>query len=491
MAKTNRSKASERIIGNGEVTPIQVAFLVDRYLCDNRFSKTRSLFRSEASSLISNSPVREVPNSLLPLNEILNEYIFLKKEKMMIDQEKSKLDQEKSRVQNLLNGMQDVMNAYNSTAVATPPPPPAIAAVAPTDNQLVTASTSKQNNFGVSSSGCTVYNTANVIMPVSLPGNKRVGSFTAPCLSQSITKKRKSPEVSLGAPSVSRKGMKKLTQADKVANYLTFQTSSETKMPVNNGVASKSSDLMPSVAKCLFNKPDMLSPPTSSACPRTPQKQASNQSDRSVSPQQEVTPTNCTIVTKERITVSPLKEIGSYTVERSHMVSSFSPVKSNLKMSTKRDHVKGRLNFDDTEATMHLDAPVTADMVSTSSSGSEAEADLFDIDFSNIDLLSEDFSFSELLVDFDLGCEEMPDPCLPQPSNFHIESASGSSPESRNTNQESDQVVSEYTSTVTEMTQGKDMNTQGSDSMTTVKSITKCLRILSPAKNCRQRATID
>ncbi|EOA27009.1 hypothetical protein CARUB_v10023104mg [Capsella rubella] len=485
MAKSNRPKASERMIGNGEVTPIQVAFLVDRYLCDNRFLKTRSLFRSEASSLISNSPVREVPNTLIPLNEILNEYIRLKKEKMVMDQEKAKLDQEKTRVQNLLNGMQDVMNAYNSTAAAAPPPPPAIMAAAPTDIQVV-ASTSKQNNIGVSSSGCTVYNTANV-RPVSLPGNKRVGSFTAPCITQSTNKKRKSPEISLGAPSVSRKGMKKLPEADKVTNYLAFQTSSQTQTPVSNGVANKSS---PSVAKCLFDKSDM-SPPTNSACPRTPQKQASDQSDRPITPQEEVTPTNCTIVTKERITVSPLKQIGSYTVERSHMVSSFSPVKSNLKLSSKRDHVKGRLNFDDTETTMHLDAPATADMVSTSSSGSEAEADLFDIDFSNIDLLSEDFSFSELLVDFDLGCEGMSDPCLPQPSNFHIESASGSSPESRNTNLEPDQVVSEYTSTVTEMIQGKDMNTQGSDSMTTVKSITKCLRILSPAKNCRQRATMD
>lgn len=60
MTKPNRSKNAGRIIGKGEVTPIQVAFLVDRYLCDNRFSKTRSLFRSEASSLISNSPVRDV-----------------------------------------------------------------------------------------------------------------------------------------------------------------------------------------------------------------------------------------------------------------------------------------------------------------------------------------------------------------------------------------------------------------------------------------------
>ncbi|KAG7643495.1 hypothetical protein ISN44_As02g032990 [Arabidopsis suecica] len=469
MARSNRSKTSERIIGNGEVTPIQVAFLVDRYLCDNRFSKTRSLFRSEASSLISNSPVREVPNSLLPLNEILNEYIRLKKEKIVMDQEKSKLDQEKTRVQNLLNGMQDVMNAYNSSTAAAPPPPPVITSAAPMDKQVV-ASTSKQNNFGVSSSGCTVYNTQNA-MTVSLPGNKRVGNFTGPCITQSITKKRKSPEVSVGAPSVSRKGMKKIPQA---ANYLTFQTPSEMQTPLNNGVATnESSDLTSSVAKCLFDKSG-TSPPSNSTCPRTPQQKVSPQSDK------EVTPTNCTIVTKERITVSPLKQIASYTVERSHTVSSFSPVKSNLKMSSKRDHVKGRLNFDDTEATMHLDAPATVDMVSTSSSGSEAEADLFDIDFSNIDLLSEDFSFSELLFDFDIGCEEMSNHSLPQPSNFHIETASGSSPESRNTNLEPDQVVSEYTSTVTEMIQGKDMNTQGSDSMTTVKSITKCLRILSP-----------
>ncbi|KAG2289800.1 hypothetical protein Bca52824_049404 [Brassica carinata] len=46
---SNRSKSGERI-GKGKVTPVQVAYLVDRYLCDNRFLETRSLFRSEASS---------------------------------------------------------------------------------------------------------------------------------------------------------------------------------------------------------------------------------------------------------------------------------------------------------------------------------------------------------------------------------------------------------------------------------------------------------
>ncbi|CAN8316978.1 unnamed protein product [Cochlearia groenlandica] len=481
MVKSNKSSKSNDRIGKGKVTPMQVAYLVDRYLCDNRFLETRSIFRSEASSLFSKSPVREAPCSLIPLDDILNEYISLKEKKVVLDQEKARLDLEKYRVQNLLHGMQDVMNAYNSTVSS--PPPPAIQSQAPAAIQAA-ASISQPRSFGVSSSGGGTAHNASNLMPASLPGNKRVVSFTAP----SVTRKRKSPEVSLEAPSVSRKGMKRITQTDKAINYLTFQTSSETQTSVNGCVANvSSSDITSTVAKCLFNTSDM-SPPNNPACLKTPQKQVSPHNDISTTPQQEVTPTNHTVVTTEKITVSPHKQIGSYTVERSHMVSSFSPVKSNLQMPNKRDHVKGRLNFDDAEATMNLDAPSTREVVSASSSGSEAEADLFDIDFSNIDLLSENFPFSELLVDFDLDCEGMSDPCLPQSSNFHIETAQGSSPEPMNKNLVSDQVVSEYTSTVTEMIQGKDTNTQGSDSMTTVKSITKCLRILSPAKGSRQRS---
>ncbi|KAL0775190.1 hypothetical protein Bca101_040342 [Brassica carinata] len=472
MVRTTRSKSSERV-GKGKVTPMQVAFLVDRYLCDNRFLETRSVFRSEASSLISKSPLREVPCSLIPLDDILNEYISLKEQKVIVDQEKASLDQEKTRVQNLLHGMQDVMNVYNSTAASAPPPPPpqAITAAAQTAIQVAASPSQPSNSIVVSPLGGAVHITPN-LMSASLPGNKRVGNFTAPSsLSLSVTRKRKSPEVSLGdAPSAPNKGMKKVPRASaKATNYLTFQPSPNTQTPVNNNsVANDSSDLTSTVAKRLCYGPSDMSPPTNSTGPKTPQKQ--------LSPQQEVTPpTNCTILTKERITVSPHKQIGSYTVERSRIVSSFSPVKSS-----KRDHVKGRLNFDDDdeEATMHSDAPASGDLVSSSySSGSgseEAEVDLFDIDF-----LNENFPFSEVLGDFDIGT----DSCLPQPSDFHMETASGSSPGSVNENLVPDQVVSEYTSTVTEMIQEKDMNTQGSDSMTTVKSITKCLRILSPG-NC-------
>ncbi|KAG5402156.1 hypothetical protein IGI04_016763 [Brassica rapa subsp. trilocularis] len=475
MVRTTKSKSAERV-GKGKVTPMQVAFLVDRYLCDNRFFETRSVFRSEASSLISKSPLREVPCSLIPLDDILNEYISLKEQKVIVDQEKARLDQEKTRVQNLLQGMQDVMNVYNSTAASAPPPPAITSSAAPTAIQVAASTSQPSNSIVVSPLGGTVHHSAPNLMAASLPGNKRVGNFTAPSSTQSVTRKRKSPEVSLGAPpppSVSSKGMKKIPRAAaKGTNYLTFQPSPNTQTPVNNNsVANDSSDLTSTVAKRLCYGPSDMSPPTTnSACPKTPQKQ--------VSPQQEVTPpTNCTILTKERITVSPNKQIGSYTVERSRIVSSFSPVKSS-----KRDHVKGRLNFDDDdeEATMHSDAPASGDLVSSSyssgsGSGSEAEVDLFDIDF-----LNENFPFSEVLGDFDLGCEGITDSCLPQPSDFHMETASGSSPGSVNENLVPDQVVSEFTSTVTEMIQEKDMNTQGSDSMTTVKSITKCLRILSP-----------
>ena len=58
----NRSRAKKaKSFGKGKVIPLQVAFIVDHYLCDNNYSQTRSSFRTEASSLISTSPVQEVP----------------------------------------------------------------------------------------------------------------------------------------------------------------------------------------------------------------------------------------------------------------------------------------------------------------------------------------------------------------------------------------------------------------------------------------------
>lgn len=46
---------------------------------------------------------------------MLNEYISLKEQKVLVDQERVRLEQEKIRVQNLVQGMQNVMNVYNAS----------------------------------------------------------------------------------------------------------------------------------------------------------------------------------------------------------------------------------------------------------------------------------------------------------------------------------------------------------------------------------------
>lgn len=64
MGKQTKARKSENTSkGSGNVTPIQVAFIVDRYLSDNSYAETRSVFRVEASSLIAKSPIQEVPVS--------------------------------------------------------------------------------------------------------------------------------------------------------------------------------------------------------------------------------------------------------------------------------------------------------------------------------------------------------------------------------------------------------------------------------------------
>lgn len=169
-----------------------------------------------------------------------------------------------------------------------------------------------------------------------------------------------------------------------------------------------------SVAKCLFNQPSMLISANTSV-PATPPRANSSQSDKSISPleffsttsndntPEGVTTTRCTVISSKRVTVSPFKQI-AYSLERNHCVSTSSPVKTNLKRQAKRDHVKGRLDFDGSD--VNSDQPM-ADQISTSES--EKELDLFDIDLSNLDSIS----FSDILRDFDFECEEMGYSCQP------------------------------------------------------------------------------
>ena len=65
---------------------------------------------------------------MLSLSEILNDYIALKEQKVLLDHEKARVEQEKTRVQTLLNGLQTSMNIYNAAGgnpqitMAVPPP---------------------------------------------------------------------------------------------------------------------------------------------------------------------------------------------------------------------------------------------------------------------------------------------------------------------------------------------------------------------------------
>ncbi|XP_021834611.1 uncharacterized protein LOC110774388 [Prunus avium] len=497
MGKQTKAKKSENL-GKGKVTPVQIAFIVDRYLCDNNYSETRSVFRNEASSLIAKSPIREAPKSLLSLAEILNEYICLKEQKVILDQEKVRVEQEKTRVQTLLKGMQGVMNTYNASGN-----PAAISTAGPASAPKPMLMASHLNPSNGSPAGFPMYQTP-VAHPVSTPSNTNMGpgNFCSPITIDPPATKRKCSRVSVDAPSASKRSCNGLptgkvpnkgaetvsASANALINQESAQPSSAVQSSLPNLVPNGSFAHGSTVAKCLFNQPSP-SVPNNSTGPRTPPRAISSQIDKSVSPFEisstatcsnnnsppEITPNCCTIFSSKRVTLSPNK--ACYTVETNHCISS-SPAKTS-----KRDHVKGRLNFDCSDVPMSLDQPISDDI---STSESEKEVDPFDIDLPNFDAIGVDFSFTEMLGEFDLHCEELGYASQPN-VGASMGTVSGSSydNETADGNVGANQVMSEFSSTVTEVLSEKEMNVQGSDSLTAVKSVTKCIRIISPVKNRR------
>lgn len=167
------------------------------------------------------------------------------------------------------------------------------------------------------------------------------------------------------------------------------------------------------VAKCLFNQA-IHSPPANSSGPKTPPRASSSQTEKSISPleisstatsannvtPQQLVSSNCMIISSETIRVSPSKQIGYYSIERNHCISTLSPVKTNLKPA-KRDHVKGRLDFDASD----MPSCSNALSVGGASTSESDEGEMFDLDLASLDALGADFNLSELLVDFDLDGE--------------------------------------------------------------------------------------
>ncbi|XP_022971327.1 uncharacterized protein LOC111470082 [Cucurbita maxima] len=498
MGKQTKSRKSESASkGTANVTPMQVAFIVDRYLSDNNYAESRSVFRVEASSLIANSPIQEAPKSLLSLEAMLDEYICLKEQRVILDQERIYLEQEKIRVHTLLQGMQTVMSAYNVSGRSSAP---SISA-APDKVAAVSQSGPSESPTGIP---------VNIKQPVRsevTPQNTNGGpqSFTTPVITGTEASKRKSSMTSTSVPPAAKRSRNKLSSrksASKDTDALSQSTEAanvQSRIQHSNEIQSSSPSCPPnesvvqgsSVVKCLFNHQPSFSIPTNSSGPKTPPRANSCQSDKSTSPleissaadcsnnntPQDVSPTCCTVISSKRVTISPYKQVAYYSVERNHSILSPSPVKTNAKRLGKRDHVKGRLDFDVSDVPMSSDKGIENEIYVTES---EKQLDIFDIDLPCLDVFGEDFSFNEMLADWDMDCEVTG--CSSVPTLGASTDTLSGSHESMDCYVETNQMMSEYSSTVTQILSGKETNTEGIDSLTTVKSTTKCIRILSPAK---------
>ncbi|XAR68873.1 hypothetical protein NMG60_11000277 [Bertholletia excelsa] len=485
MGKQNKPKKTESY-GKGKVTPVQIAFIVDRYLSDNNFSQTRSTFRSEASDLISKSPLREAPKGLLTLAAILDEYIRLKEQKVMLDQEKCRLEHEKLRVQSLLKGMQDVMNVYNASGSAVTPPPPMLPSGAATPVAMAPHS-QKEVPIG-SSAGRPVHSTPMMIP--ARPSNTQMGpSISTPLTTLPAAKRRKGSKDNADAPMSAKRscshfpsnqlpvrGPVTLSRSSNAVNVQENAPPSSADQPsTHTNIHNESPVQGSSVAKCLFNQSNRS--PTNFSVPKTPIRATSSQTDKSSSPPEmssTATSANHIVISSETIRVSPAKQLTYYSIERNHCISS-SPAKTNLKRLNKRDHVKGRLDFDGSDTPKNPDKPI-ADGISMPESD---KGDSFDLDLPNLDNFCADFSLGDLFVDFDLDGDFLPQPDVDSSPN----SDSGSPPEQLNVDHFcANHVYSELSSTVTEILSEKDVNLQGTESVTSVKSTTKCIKILSPVK---------
>ncbi|KAJ6699510.1 MYOSIN-M HEAVY PROTEIN [Salix purpurea] len=427
--------------------------------------------------------------------------------------------------------MQQVMNVYNASGNVAPAPPAASPMIqASATRSVVMVPQADPFRGSPAAAGCPVYKSPNCF-PVSTPSNTTMEHSNLSSITNqpSIRKRIGSSVVSDSVPDA-KKSRSKLASRN-IPSKCTLKQSenaaaSQVNVQASPVIGSSSQNCTPTgpivqasnVAKSLFQQP-LPSPPTSSSNPNTPPQSFSPHNAKSASPKdisanahcsnnntpQQVTPTSCTVITSERVTVSPFKNMTYYTMERNQCISSSSPVKTTLTRMCKRDCVKGRLDFDGSDATVNLDKPVDNEL---STSESDKDVDFFDLDLPNLDVFGANFSFSELLVDLDLDCEETAFPCQPAWA-ASTDTISGSSHESRDGNLGTDQVMSEFSSTMTEVISGNDMHMQGNlkdapqhnlsecihncayiecffllsgPDITAVKSITKCIRILSPGK---------
>ncbi|XP_068636201.1 uncharacterized protein [Aristolochia californica] len=462
----NRARSSE-CSANGKVTPVQVAFIVDRYLSDNNYIRTLSVFRSEATPLISKTKVKEAPKNLLSLETIIDEYISLKEQKLM-------LDQEKCRVEMLLQGLQDVMQTYNSAVPSISQSP-----VASGVSQLPPA-TAPVTQVGPRVGAPAAYSMYKLPVASSLPvPPPRTPSeptrISTPSHDVSTKSKRKASRPLSGVnPTVKRNCAQVLTDpAVAEGNKESRATNQNNQMPMPHDIVSNPSLVQGSFdARSLMNS--SRNPNADSPGPRTPPKTSTVEPNESVSPEEnssqmessnsittpEIFPINCRIISSKTIVVSPLKHVVCSSPDRVLTSQTLSPKRSSK--------IKGRLDFNDVNEFITAERSVEAE---SRTIGNIEDVEMFDIDFPNFDVLGNDFSLSELLVDIDFDTESVGSQPL-QEMNPSACSLKWSGSDSTVPN------PPDATSVLAE----KDMNILGLDPVVSVKSVTKCIQILSPAK---------
>ncbi|KAG4403618.1 hypothetical protein GLYMA_01G153900v4 [Glycine max] len=332
------------------INPVHVAFIVDKYLCDNHFSNTRCIFRNEASSLFATSSINQLPKTL---EEMLDEYIFLKKQNAILGQERIMVMEEKNRIQILLQGMQNALNTYNAFQR-----PPSLNVAAMNANFAVVPQPRVYNKTpqGVStitSIAAAMQNTSNTQL-LTRPVNTNVdtGNFSTPMISVS-DKKRKDTEA-VNGPIVAKKprgrppGRKNQVQGENtspqssnaVNNQVVSRPSSSATQSSSGNCATSGSLVQGSnVVKGSFNHPPLFVP-DNSPIPKTPTTQSS-QSDTYVSPTKiypaascngEASPTCCTMNPTNKVMVGPETQM-AYK-ENSHCNS---PIEVDTGKSSKMD----------------------------------------------------------------------------------------------------------------------------------------------------------
>ncbi|TVU40170.1 hypothetical protein EJB05_13621, partial [Eragrostis curvula] len=491
--KKDKEKASGSSSGGGagaggkkKVTPVQVAFLVERYLADNGFTAALAAFRSDAAHLFKPHHHKPAPKGLLPLADILHDYIALKESRVAVD--------------SAMGAMHSLVSTYYASHPAPPPVPPMMlplpAGAQPASPPLVpslfvappTASASSppalphpQGTVGYAqtSTSVVVHNSSDMSTPAptSLPTKKRKATKSAGKTSSASKK-------SCIAPATTSHAKGKAVPQLPIDNLEQIMSGSAAQP------SSVEHSLMPNlpvqcstVAKSLFGPPQPQvhsspsTPPQSNLMGDQPtayqtERPSSVVANAHTQAQQDPSSVQCSMVSSKTLIVSPLKGSAYYAVERSYHVSS--PLKSTIHKSSKREHVKGKLNFDTTDARPGSSEQICDQVASTSSDGDKQ--DDFEIDFTNLDIFNGEFSFSELLVDFDLDTEGVQ--CQNSSTSTDVQRLE---PVAESSCMTVDPVLPDSVKTMA-VDPIEDTSLQGAPSVTSVRSITKRIKIVSPVK---------